>query len=705
METVSTAFGKATLTLETGKLAKQANGSILVRYGDTVVLVAATADKGSGVGADFFPLSVHYVEKAYAAGRIPGGFFKREGRLSESETLTSRLIDRPLRPSFDENYLAETMIMATVLSSDQDNAPDIAAMIGASAALCVSDIPFYQPIGGIRVGRINGEFVVNPTATELEESELNIIMAASKDAILMVEGEAKEVSEEVMLDALWFGQEQVQPIIRIQEELMQRCGKPKREVAIPEINEELHTKVTAASQPKLVEALQITEKQERYQRLDAVVDEVLAEVFPEGSEPSNDDIGQAKSSISSVKKKVMRERILKDQIRIDGRGPKDIRQIDCEARILPRAHGSALFTRGETQALGVVTLGTKEDEQLIDSLHGVSYKNFMLHYNFPSFCVGEARPPRGPGRREIGHGHLAERGLSHLLPTREEFPYTIRLVSEVLESNGSSSMATVCSGSLAMMDAGIPLKAAAAGIAMGLIYDDGQTSILSDILGDEDHLGDMDFKVAGTNDGITALQMDIKIEGITKEIMQIALNQAQGARKHILSVMDEAISGAREDISEFAPRIHTMKISSDKIKDVIGKGGAVIRALCEETGTTIEIEDDGTIKIAATEGAAAKEAIRRIEEITAEVEVGRIYQGKVARLADFGAFVTILPGKDGLVHISQIADKRVEKVSDYLTEGQEVPVKVLEIDRQGRVRLSMKEAVETPAEGEAPAAE
>ena len=512
METVSTAFGKATLTLETGKLAKQANGSILVRYGDTVVLVAATADKGSGVGADFFPLSVHYVEKAYAAGRIPGGFFKREGRLSESETLTSRLIDRPLRPSFDENYLAETMIMATVLSSDQDNAPDIAAMIGASAALCVSDIPFYQPIGGIRVGRINGEFVVNPTPAELEESELNIIMAASKDAILMVEGEAKEVSEEVMLDALWFGQEQVQPIIRIQEELMQRCGKPKREVAIPEIDEELHTKVTAASQPKLVEALQITEKQERYQRLDAVVDEVLAEVFPEGSEPSNDDIGQAKSSISSVKKKVMRERILKDQIRIDGRGPKDIRQIDCEARILPRAHGSALFTRGETQALGVVTLGTKEDEQLIDSLHGVSYRNFMLHYNFPSFCVGEARPPRGPGRREIGHGHLAERGLSHLLPTREEFPYTIRLVSEVLESNGSSSMATVCSGSLAMMDAGIPLKAAAAGIAMGLIYDDGQTSILSDILGDEDHLGDMDFKVVGTTTGITALQMDIKIK-------------------------------------------------------------------------------------------------------------------------------------------------------------------------------------------------
>ena len=418
METVSTAFGKATLTLETGKLAKQANGSILVHYGDTVVLVAATADKGSGVGADFFPLSVHYVEKAYAAGRIPGGFLKREGRLSESETLTSRLIDRPLRPSFDENYLAETLIMATVLSSDQDNAPDIAAMIGASAALCVSDIPFYQPIGGIRVGRINGEFVVNPTATELEESELNIIMAASKDAILMVEGEAKEVSEEVMLDALWFGQEQIQPIIQIQEELMQRCGKPKREVAIPEIDEELRTKVTAASQPKLVEALQITEKQERYQRLDAVVDEVLAEVFPEGSEPSNDDVGQAKSVIGSVKKKVMRERILKDQIRIDGRGPKDIRQIDCEARILPRAHGSALFTRGETQALGVVTLGTKEDEQLIDSLHGVSYKNFMLHYNFPSFCVGEARPPRGPGRREIGHGHLAVASAIYFQPEK-----------------------------------------------------------------------------------------------------------------------------------------------------------------------------------------------------------------------------------------------------------------------------------------------
>ena len=691
METVSTAFGKATLTLETGKLAKQAHGSILVRYGDTVVLVAATADKGSGVGADFFPLSVHYVEKAYAAGRIPGGFFKREGRLSESETLTSRLIDRPLRPSFDENYLAETMIMATVLSSDQDNAPDIAAMIGASAALCVSDIPFYQPIGGIRVGRINGEFVVNPTPAELEESELNIIMAASKDAILMVEGEAKEVSEEVMLDALWFGQEQVQPIIRIQEELMQRCGKPKREVAIPEIDEELHTKVTAASQPKLVEALQITEKQERYQRLDAVVDEVLAEVFPEGSEPSNDDIGQAKSSISSVKKKVMRERILKDQIRIDGRGPKDIRQIDCEARILPRAHGSALFTRGETQALGVVTLGTKEDEQLIDSLHGVSYRNFMLHYNFPSFCVGEARPPRGPGRREIGHGHLAERGLSHLLPTREEFPYTIRLVSEVLESNGSSSMATVCSGSLAMMDAGIPLKAAAAGIAMGLIYDDGQTSILSDILGDEDHLGDMDFKVVGTTTGITALQMDIKIKGLTREIVKASLEQACEGRLHILKIMGDTLEQSRAGLSSYAPRFITHKIPPDKISIVIGPGGKMIKSIVERTGVKINISDDGLVSIASGDHKAVDAALEIVRDLTRTVEIGTVYDGIVKRVVDFGAFVEVFPGTEGLVHISNLAEGRVRAVTDVVREGDTVKVKAMGLDKRGKLQLSIKD--------------
>ncbi len=691
METVSTAFGKATLTLETGKLAKQANGSILVRYGDTVVLVAATADKGSGVGADFFPLSVHYVEKAYAAGRIPGGFFKREGRLSESETLTSRLIDRPLRPSFDENYLAETLIMATVLSSDQDNAPDIAAMIGASAALCVSDIPFYQPIGGIRVGRINGEFVVNPTPAELEESELNIIMAASKDAILMVEGEAKEVSEEIMLDALWFGQEQIQPIIQIQEELMQRCGKPKREVAIPEIDEELRTKVTAASQPKLVEALQITEKQERYQRLDAVVDEVLAEVFPEGSEPSNDAVGQAKSVIGSVKKKVMRERILKDQIRIDGRGPKDIRQIDCEARILPRAHGSALFTRGETQALGVVTLGTKEDEQLIDSLHGVSYKNFMLHYNFPSFCVGEARPPRGPGRREIGHGHLAERGLSHLLPTREEFPYTIRLVSEVLESNGSSSMATVCSGSLAMMDAGIPLKAAAAGIAMGLIYDDGQTSILSDILGDEDHLGDMDFKVVGTTTGITALQMDIKIKGLTREIVKASLEQACEGRLHILKIMGDTLEQSRAGLSSYAPRFITHKIPPDKISIVIGPGGKMIKSIVERTGVKINISDDGLVSIASGDHKAVDAALEIVRDLTRTVEIGTVYDGIVKRVVDFGAFVEVFPGTEGLVHISNLAEGRVRAVTDVVREGDTVKVKAMGLDKRGKLQLSIKD--------------
>jgi polyribonucleotide nucleotidyltransferase len=691
MESVSTTFGKATLILETGKLAKQANGSILVRYGDTVVLVAATANKGSGIGADFFPLSVHYVEKAYAAGRIPGGFFKREGRLSEFETLTSRIIDRPLRPSFDENYLAETMIMATVLSSDQDNAPDVAAMIGASAALCVSDIPFYRPIGGIRVGRVNGEFVVNPSPAELEESELNIIMAASKDAILMVEGEAKEVSEEVMLDALWFGQEKIQPIIQIQEELMQRCGKPKREVAIPKIDEDLRTKVTAASQPKLEEALKITEKQERYQRLDAVVDEVFAEVFPEGSEPSEDTVGQAKSLIGLVKKKVMRARILKDRIRIDGRGPKDIRQIDCEARTLPRAHGSALFTRGETQALGVVTLGTKEDEQLIDALHGVSYRNFMLHYNFPSFCVGEARPPRGPGRREIGHGHLAERGLSHLLPSKEEFPYTIRLVSEVLESNGSSSMATVCSGSLAMMDAGIPLKAAAAGIAMGLIYDDGQTCILSDILGDEDHLGDMDFKVVGTTAGITALQMDIKIKGLAREIVKASLEQACEGRLHILKIMGDTLEQSRTGLSSYAPRFITHKIPTDKISIVIGPGGKMIKSIVERTGVKINISDDGLVSIASGDHKAVDAALEIVRDLTRTVEIGTVYNGLVKRVVDFGAFVEVFPGTEGLVHISNLAEGRVRAVTDVVREGDTVQVKAMGLDKRGKLQLSIKD--------------
>ncbi|MEZ9442444.1 polyribonucleotide nucleotidyltransferase [Vibrio sp. 10N.222.54.F12] len=695
-------YGNHTVTLETGVMARQATAAVMATMDDTSVFVSVVAKKEAVAGQDFFPLTVNYQERTYAAGKIPGGFFKREGRPSEGETLTARLIDRPIRPLFPSAFKNEVQVIATVVSINPDVNPDMITMIATSAALAISGAPFNGPIGAARVGHIDGELVLNPSNTELENSKLDLVVSGTEGAVLMVESEADNLSEEEMLSAVVYGHDQQQVVIKAINEFAAEVATPSWNWEAPAVNTELKAQVAELAETRLSDAYQITEKMARYEQVGAIKNDTVEALI---AQDENLDEREIRGMLGSLEKNVVRSRIIAGSPRIDGREKDMVRALDVRTGVLPRTHGSSLFTRGETQALVTATLGTQRDAQIIDSLMGEKKDNFLLHYNFPPYCVGETGFVGSPKRREIGHGKLAKRGIQAVMPSVDEFPYTVRVVSEITESNGSSSMASVCGTSLALMDAGVPIKASVAGIAMGLVKEGDDFVVLSDILGDEDHLGDMDFKVAGTNAGITALQMDIKIEGITKEIMQIALNQAQGARKHILSVMDEAISGAREDISEFAPRIHTMKISSDKIKDVIGKGGAVIRALCEETGTTIEIEDDGTIKIAATEGAAAKEAIRRIEEITAEVEVGRIYQGKVARLADFGAFVTILPGKDGLVHISQIADKRVEKVSDYLTEGQEVPVKVLEIDRQGRVRLSMKEAVETPAEGEAPAAE
>ena len=689
MKIVEREFGPATMTLETGRMAKQANGSVLVTYGDTVVLVAATAAKGSGTGADFFPLSVFYVEKAYAAGRIPGGFLKREARLSDSETLISRIIDRPLRPAFEDHYLAETMIAATVLSHDLIHPSDVAAMNGASAALAISDIPFHNPLGGVRVGRIDGNFVTNPSPKELEVSELNIFMAASKDAILMVEGESNGVSESVMLDALWYGQEAVLPIIEMQEELMQSVGKTKRTVVVPTVDAELKAKIEAIAPKRLNEALSIKDKIERYERLDTLRDEISSEIL--GDSPEADSAKELSQIFADIKKDEMRARLIKDQIRIDGRNPTEIRAITCETKVLPRTHGSALFTRGETQALAVTTLGAREDEKMIDSLDGVSFKRFMLHYNFPSFCVGEARPPRGPGRREIGHGTLAERGLTPVLPTKAEFPYTIRLVSEILESNGSSSMATVCAGSLAMMDAGVPLKEATAGIAMGLISDGKNNVILSDILGDEDHLGDMDFKVVGTEKGITALQMDIKIKGLGREIVEQALMQAREGRLHILGKMAEALKESRSGLSTYAPRFITHKIAQDKIGAVIGPGGKMIKSIVEKTGVKINIDDDGIVSIMSRDHQAVDDALVIVKNLTRTIEIGETYTGPVKKVMDFGAFVEVFPGTEGLVHISNLAEGRVEKVTDICKEGDIVTVKATGLDRRGKIQLSIKD--------------
>ena len=688
-------YGNHTVTLETGVIARQATAAVMASMDDTSVFVSVVAKKEAVEGQDFFPLTVNYQERTYAAGKIPGGFFKREGRPSEGETLIARLIDRPIRPLFPDAFKNEVQVIATVVSANPNISPDIITMIGTSAALAISGVPFNGPIGAARVGHIDGQLVLNPSEKELENSKLDLVVAGTESAVLMVESEADNLTEEEMLAAVVYGHDQQQTVISAINEFAAEVATPAWDWVAPAENTELKNKIAELAEAKLIDAYQITEKMARYDRIHEIAAEVNEALLAENEELN---LKEVHTIFHDLEKTVVRSRIIAGNPRIDGREKDMVRALDVRTGVLPRTHGSALFTRGETQALVTATLGTQRDAQIIDSLLGEKKDNFLLHYNFPPYCVGETGFVGSPKRREIGHGKLAKRGIQAVMPSVEDFPYTVRVVSEITESNGSSSMASVCGTSLALMDAGVPIKSSVAGIAMGLVKEGDDFVVLSDILGDEDHLGDMDFKVAGTHEGITALQMDIKIEGITKEIMQIALNQAQGARKHILSVMDEAISGAREEISEFAPRIHTMKISAEKIKDVIGKGGAVIRALTEETGTTIEIEDDGTIKIAATEGEAAKEAIRRIEEITAEVEVGRIYTGKVARLADFGAFVTILPGKDGLVHISQIADKRIEKVSDYLSEGQEVQVKVLEIDRQGRVRLSMKEAVEKTEE-------
>ncbi|MGI3463232.1 polyribonucleotide nucleotidyltransferase [Providencia stuartii] len=691
-------YGQHTVSIETGMIARQATAAVMVNMDDTAVFVTAVAQKKVKEGQDFFPLTVNYQERSYAAGRIPGSFFRREGRPGEGETLIARLIDRPLRPLFPEGFLNEIQIIATVVSVNPQVNPDIVAMIGASAALALSGVPFNGPIGAARVGFINDQYVLNPTADELKLSRLDLVVAGTESAVLMVESEADLLSEEQMLGAVVFGHDQQQIVIQEINELVKEAGKEKWDWQPEPVNQALRDKVAALAESRMGDAYRITEKQERYEQVDLIKEEVTAAIV---AEDENVDVAEVADILANLEKQVVRSRVIRGEPRIDGREKDMVRALDVRTSVLPRTHGSALFTRGETQALVTATLGTERDAQVIDQLMGEYTDRFLFHYNFPPYSVGETGMVGSPKRREIGHGRLAKRGVMAVMPDHADFPYTVRVVSEITESNGSSSMASVCGASLALMDAGVPIKAAVAGIAMGLVKEGDDFVVLSDILGDEDHLGDMDFKVAGSRDGISALQMDIKIEGITREIMQVALNQAKGARLHILGTMEQAINSPRDDISEFAPRIHTIRINPDKIKDVIGKGGSVIRALTEETGTTIEIEDDGTVKIAATDGLKAKEAIRRIEEITAEVEVGRVYQGKVTRIVDFGAFVAIGGGKEGLVHISQIADKRVEKVTDYLQMGQEVPVKVLEIDRQGRICLSMKEAVateETPAQ-------
>ena len=686
------------LSIEVGRLAKQAGGAALVQYGETVVLATAVASQSPRVGIDFFPLTCDYQEKSFAAGKIPGGFFKREGRQSEKEVLTSRLIDRPIRPLFPKGFVCETQVIATVLSFDKENDADMVSLVGASAALHVSDIPFLGPIAAVRLGRKDGRFVVNPMFSDIDSSDLSLVVAGTRDSIVMVEGGAKVLSEEVMLDALYTALAEMQPLIAMQDELREKVGKPKREVTVAEIDPALSGKVEALAVPRIREAMAFVAKQERHSAVSQAESDVAASLLQEF--PAQE--GAIKKAIESVEKKAMRKMIVGQKRRLDGRGVTDVRAISCEVEVLPRTHGSALFTRGETQALAATTLGTSSDEQKIDALIGESYRKFMLHYNFPPYSVGEVKFLRGPSRRDVGHGALAERALSPVLPNAADFPYTIRIVSEVLESNGSSSMATVCSGSLSLMDAGVPIKAPVAGIAMGLIKEGDDIVVLSDILGDEDHLGDMDFKVAGTAEGVTALQMDIKIHGVTKEIMRQALQQARDGRLHILAAMNRTMDKARGDISAHAPRIVTIKIRSEKIRDVIGPGGKVIRGIVEETGCKIDIEDDGTIFIASSEEAGMRRAIEIIEGITMEAQVGKVYKGIVRRIVDFGAFVEIMPGTDGLLHISQIGPGRVHRVSDVLKEGDEIPVKVLEIDRSGKIRLSRKEAME-PGGTSAPA--
>ncbi|OCG46544.1 polyribonucleotide nucleotidyltransferase [Gilliamella apicola] len=688
-------YGRHTVTLETGIMARQATAAVMVNMDDTAVFVTVVANKKVKEGQDFFPLTVNYQERTYAAGRIPGGFFKREGRPSEGETLIARLIDRPLRPLFPEGFVNEIQIIATVVSVNPEVSPDLVAMIGASAALCLSGVPFHGPIGAARVGFINNEFVLNPSVKELTASRLDLVVAGTKSAVLMVESEADLLTEDQMLAAVVFGHEQQQVVIDNINEFVEKANCEKWDWVAPAKNEVLYNAIVELAKDRLGEAYRITEKQARYAQIDLIKEEVLAVLKEQNDELDENEVINI---IVELESQIVRKRVIAGEPRIDGREKDMIRALDIRTNVLPRTHGSALFTRGETQALVTATLGTERDAQIIDELTGEYTERFLLHYNFPPYSVGETGMVGSPKRREIGHGRLAKRGVAAVMPSREEFPYTVRVVSEITESNGSSSMASVCGASLALMDAGVPIKSSVAGIAMGLVKEGDQFVVLSDILGDEDHLGDMDFKVAGTREGVSALQMDIKIEGITKEIMQVALNQAKGARLHILGVMEQAINKPRQEISEFAPRIYTMNVNPDKIRDIIGKGGATIRALTEETGTTIEITDDGTVKIAASDGNKAKDAMARITNLVADVEIGKIYTGKVTRIVDFGAFVSVIGGKEGLVHVSQIADHRVEKVADYLKVGQEVNVKVLEIDRQGRIRLSMKDAVEPTAD-------
>ncbi len=691
-------YGGHTVTLETGRIARQATAAVLATMGDTSILATVVGRKTANPNAAFFPLTVNYQEKTYAAGKIPGGFFKREGRPTEKETLTSRLIDRPIRPLFPKGFMNEVQVVCTVMSADKENDPDIVAMIGASAALAISGIPFSGPLAAARVGYDDeAGYILNPGYTQLGDSSLDMVVAGTRDAVLMVESQAKELNEDMMLGAVLFAHDEMQVVIDAIAELAQETAKPAWDWQAPEKNSALLEQISSGFAPAISEAYQISDKMQRYAR----IDEIRAQVVEQFS---SDDAGMDEKSISgafsSVEKDLVRERVLSGQPRIDGRDTKTVRAIAVETGILPKTHGSSLFTRGETQAIVVATLGTMRDAQLIESLKGSDRDHFMLHYNFPPFCVGETGFMSGPKRREIGHGRLARRGLAAVLPNEEEFPYTIRVVSEITESNGSSSMASVCGSSLALMDAGVPIKAPVAGIAMGLVKEGERYVVLTDILGDEDHLGDMDFKVAGTSKGITALQMDIKIQGITEEIMEAALEQAHEARDHILGEMAKVIDQPRESLSENAPTMLNIKVPSDKIRDIIGKGGATIRSICEDTGAQVDIEDDGSVRIYADDKDSADAAFTRIEEIIAEVEVGVIYEGTVARVVDFGAFVTVLPGTDGLLHISQIAEERVEKVSDYLKEGQTVRVKVLDVDGRGRIKLSMKAIAEGETTGE-----
>ncbi|HEY7166599.1 MAG TPA: polyribonucleotide nucleotidyltransferase [Candidatus Binatia bacterium] len=678
------------LSIEVGRLAKQADGAALVQYGETVVLVTAVADKDVRLDTDFFPLTVDYQEKTFAAGKIPGGFFKREGRPSEKEILTCRLIDRSIRPLFSEGLRCETQIIATVLSADRENDPDVIAMLGTSVALHVSDIPFNGPLAGVRVGRIENQWVINPTQSELQESDADIFISGSRDAIVMVEGGARILPEDQILEALFKGHESIQPLLDLQEEIRREIGKQKRQVPLAVPDPVLARRVENLAGTKLNEAIEIPEKLDRYKKIGEVKSEVVLNALLEFPEKER----AIKAAFDELRRNTFRRRIVERERRIDGRGLKDIRPISCEVEILPRTHGSALFTRGETQALVVTTLGTASDEQKIDALIGEHFKKFMLHYNFPPFSVGEVKFLRGPSRREIGHGNLAERALLPVLPPEESFPYTVRIVSEILESNGSTSMATVCGGSLSLMDAGVPVSAPVAGIAMGLIKEGEHVAVLSDILGEEDHLGDMDFKVAGTSEGVTSLQMDIKLTGVNRDIMRQALSQAKEGRLHILGIMNQTLSSHRTAVSGHAPRIITIKVRPEKIREIIGPGGKVIRGIIEATGVKMDVEDDGTVTIASSDEEASRKAIEMVQKIAAEAEVGKIYKGTVRKIVDFGAFVEIFPGTDGLIHISQLAPERVRRVSDVLKEGDEVMVKVLEIDRQGKIRLSRKEALQ-----------